>query len=170
MNHFPWCWRTQVHSQHWRKSQKKNSQKKPRKIFCENIFREKENTQKRSQTPLHRFPWVGPATPRPAPPPPRARRLSSGSPVLEEAVLADAGGHVVDMLLPAQRLVVEADGPVHFLRTPHGPVPDGSTLLKRTQLRRAGYAVVSVAYFEWNAVPPAGREEFLSCRIRTAVM
>ena len=43
-------------------------------------------------------------------------------------------------------VAVEVDGPSHFV----GRVPTGATALKRRQLRAAGWALVSVPYWEWD--------------------
>ena len=40
------------------------------------------------------------------------------------------------------------DGPSHFV----GRTPTGATALKRRQLRAAGWALLSVPYWEWNAL------------------
>ena len=42
---------------------------------------------------------------------------------------------------------MEVDGPNHFL----GPstIPSGATTLKRRQLRRLGWRLLSVPYWEW---------------------
>lgn len=62
-----------------------------------------------------------------------------------------AVGYVVDLYMPAYRLVVEADGPSHWCRgtdeqTNH---PLGRTALKHRLLRDAGYLLVSVPTY-WN--------------------
>ena len=43
---------------------------------------------------------------------------------------------------------VEVDGPSQFA----GRTPTGATALKRRQLRAAGWALVSVPYWEWDAL------------------
>ena len=47
-----------------------------------------------------------------------------------------------------QRVGVEVDGPFHFLRDSRQP--DGATTLKRRQLRRFGWRLLSVTYWEWS--------------------
>ena len=84
--------------------------------------------------------------PRPLPAPPQVAAVLQdlGLTFVEEAVLTDAGGYSVDMLLKggkegrlSPRTVVEVDGPTHFVRR----MPDwrfaetGSTILKHSQLR-----------------------------------
>ena len=51
-------------------------------------------------------------------------------------------------------LYVEVDGPSHFLLPDSRgeQAPNGSTLLKRRLLVRAGWRVLSVPYIEWNAL------------------
>ena len=45
-----------------------------------------------------------------------------------------------------REVAVEVDGPSHFV----GREPSGATALKRRQLRAAGWALLSVPYWEWN--------------------
>ena len=45
-----------------------------------------------------------------------------------------------------REVAVEVDGPWHFV----GGAPTGATALKRRQLRAAGWALLSVPYWEWN--------------------
>ena len=47
-----------------------------------------------------------------------------------------------------REVAVEVDGPWHFV----GRTPTGATALKRRQLRAAGWALLSVPYWEWNAL------------------
>ena len=44
-------------------------------------------------------------------------------------------------------IAVEVDGPSHFW----GRTPTGATALKRRQLREAGWALLPVPYWEWDA-------------------
>ena len=55
---------------------------------------------------------------------------------------------VVVSLLDGREVAVEVDGPAHFF----GQVPTGATVLKRRQLRAAGWALLPVPYWEWNAL------------------
>jgi len=75
--------------------------------------------------------------------------------VLDVAVLApDGGGGMV-------RLAIEVDGPSHFLHRTHGYT--GSTLLKHRLLRRLGWTVLSVPYFDWNRLASDdAKHEYLS--------
>ena len=43
---------------------------------------------------------------------------------------------------------MEVDGPSHFVGRP----PTGATALKRRQLRAAGWALLPVPYWEWDAL------------------
>ena len=46
-------------------------------------------------------------------------------------------------------MVVEVDGPTHFVQGHDEYLPSGSTVLKRRQLEAMGYRVVSVPFWEW---------------------
>ena len=53
------------------------------------------------------------------------------------------------VVVEGRDVAVEVDGPSHFVgRT---GTPSGSTMLKRRQLRAAGWPLLSVPYWEWNA-------------------
>ena len=47
-----------------------------------------------------------------------------------------------------REVAVEVDGPSHFF----GRTPNGATALKRRQLRAAGWALLPVPYWEWDAL------------------
>jgi hypothetical protein len=58
-----------------------------------------------------------------------------------------------------REVAVEVDGPSHFF----GRTPTGATALKRRQLRAAGWALLPVPYWEWNALgsSQAAKQEYL---------
>ena len=80
---------------------------------------------------------------------------------VEEVVLSDAGGYSADILLQKRRVVVEVDGPSHFVQGPGGFAASGATLLKRRQLQCFGYRVVSVPFWEWDGMAEAERRRYL---------
>eukprot|EP00964_Phaeocystis_antarctica_P143807 scaffold109408_cov72-Phaeocystis_antarctica.AAC.11 len=47
-----------------------------------------------------------------------------------------------------REVAIEVDGPSHFC----GRTPTGATALKRRQLRAAGWALLPVPYWEWDAL------------------
>ena len=70
-----------------------------------------------------------------------------------EATIA-AGHHRVDAALVTHagaRVAVEADGPAHYLAS-HARCADGATAVRDALLRRDGWAVVAVPYWEWDEV------------------
>jgi len=73
-----------------------------------------------------------------------------GAVIQEEVVLVQSGGYSVDIYCPAQRLVVEVDGPSHFYRDGATLRPVGATILKHRQLRGFGHPVFSVSYAWWD--------------------
>ena len=54
----------------------------------------------------------------------------------------------VDMALPSQKVVIEADGPTHFTCNTKNPL--GATDLKRRLLQKLGWNLVVVPYYEWS--------------------
>ena len=57
-----------------------------------------------------------------------------------------------------REVAVEVDGPSHFF----GQQPSGATMLKRRQLRAAGWALLPVPYWEWDALrSKAGKQKYL---------
>ena len=57
-----------------------------------------------------------------------------------------------------REVAVEVDGPSHFF----GRTPTGRTVLKRRQLRAAGWALLPVPYWEWDALRgKAGKQKYL---------
>ncbi|KAJ1478585.1 RAP domain-containing protein [Baffinella frigidus] len=54
---------------------------------------------------------------------------------------------------------VEVDGPWHFLEQGKSESPKGGTLLKHKQLRQLGYTVVSVPFWEWQALKGGQEQE-----------
>ena len=74
---------------------------------------------------------------------------SLGLSVAEE--VRNAEGYSLDLAVEwgGVRVGVEVDGPSHFLGDGR---PTGSTMLKRRQLRRFGWCIVAVPYFDWEAV------------------
>ena len=58
-----------------------------------------------------------------------------------------------------REVAIEVDGPSHFC----GRTPTGATALKRRQLRAAGWALLPVPYWEWDALgrSMAAKQEYL---------
>jgi len=103
-------------------------------------------------------------------------------------------GYSIDLWLPARGICVEVDGPSHFVRiqqeragdvnlshgalavpppvaSGEGLVLDGPSLLKHRQLRAAGFRVLSLPFWEWDAVAtasPKDRQEWLQARLLEA--
>ena len=86
--------------------------------------------------------------------------------VKSEQLLPDCG-YSIDVLLPDQKVVVEHDGKVHYCR--HGPWEVqtdrlgagqrklGRTALKQRQIESFGWRMVSVAWWEWEALRTEGK-------------
>ena len=66
------------------------------------------------------------------------------------------------ILYGGREVAVEVDGPSHFF----GRTPTGATALKRRQLRAAGWALLPVPYWEWNAL---GSEAAKQAYLRAAL-
>ncbi len=89
-----------------------------------------------------------------------------------EVFIVSELGYSVDarLLLGTDRKVVlEVDGPSHFLEAyvrkdlakPSGLRETGATFLKHRQLKRAGWTVVQVPYWEWDALTRAQQAPYL---------
>jgi hypothetical protein len=65
-------------------------------------------------------------------------------------------------------VAVEVDGPSHFVG--RSRTPTGATALKRRQLRAAGWRLLPIPYWEWNALSrdPAGQREYLTSGLKAA--
>ena len=77
-------------------------------------------------------------------------------------------GYSLDaVVLHAEREVaIEVDGPSHFC----GRTPTGATALKRRQLRAAGWMLLPVPYWEWDALGSnkAAKQEYLRAALQGA--
>jgi len=82
-------------------------------------------------------------------------------------------GFVLDIAIEVDdqiRLAIEVDGPSHFLHGPTQGVYTGSTRLKHRLLRRLGWTVLSVPYYEWNRLKTdAAKQAYLSDAIAGAL-
>ena len=85
------------------------------------------------------------------------RFLQLGAPVQLKQEVRTPLGYSVDavLLYGGREVAVEVDGPSHFF----GQIPTGATALKRRQLRAAGWALLPVPYWEWNALADANAKE-----------
>ena len=65
-----------------------------------------------------------------------------------------AEGLSLDMARPDERRAVEVDGPSHYLMNARGRcvVENGPTRLKSRLLRRLGWDVTHVPFFEWDGL------------------
>jgi hypothetical protein len=68
--------------------------------------------------------------------------------------------------ISSREVAIEVDGPNHFVGRTHAPT--GATALKRRQLRAAGWALVPVPYWQWNALDATGQREHLLRALRNA--
>lgn len=79
----------------------------------------------------------------------------------QDGVLTDDGLVSVDILVPQLRLVVEVDGPRHYLANMARPL--GSTIARARLLRSRGYLVANVGYRDWESLgsDPAAKAFYL---------
>ena len=77
-------------------------------------------------------------------------------------------GYSLDVVVQygAREVAIEVDGPSHFC----GRTPTGATALKRRQLRAAGWALLPVPYWEWDALgsSKAAKQEYLRAALQGA--
>lgn len=95
-----------------------------------------------------------------------ASTLSSMGLEVREEVVDESSGYSLDIVLDRASALapehvgeckagwaVEVDGPSHFVRSSDGTLDcSGSTMLKRRHLVALGYALVSVPFWEWDAL------------------
>ena len=82
-----------------------------------------------------------------------------------EEVRTEQGYSLDAVILHGGREVaIEVDGPSHFC----GRTPTGATALKRRQLRAAGWALLPVPYWEWDALgsSEAAKQEYLRAALQ----
>mmetsp|Transcript_25392 Transcript_25392/g.101195 ORF Transcript_25392/g.101195 Transcript_25392/m.101195 type:complete len:155 (+) Transcript_25392:260-724(+) len=78
-----------------------------------------------------------------------------------------AEGLLLDMARPDTKVAFEADGPSHFVRDLSSGqyVENGATRFKSRLLRRLGWDVVTVPFFEWDRLAGASdKDAYLSAR------
>jgi hypothetical protein len=65
------------------------------------------------------------------------------------------------------RVAIEADGPWHFIQPSN--TPEGGTLFRNRALAARGYAVLSIPYWEWNALRGAdSKQQYLLAKLQQA--
>ena len=80
-------------------------------------------------------------------------RVHEAMTCLQEAptsgILIDQG-YSIDLALPNERIAIEVDGPSHFVSSGEGAgrAPLGRTVIKRRQLSRLGWRVLSITHFD----------------------
>ena len=87
--------------------------------------------------------------------------------VTEEVRTAE--GYSVDVVFATsdgREVGVEVDGPSHFVGASH--TPTGATLLKRRQPRAAGWVLLPVPYWEWEALEVPAPPRYSSQRLKEA--
>eukprot|EP00808_Paulinella_micropora_P004254 g28656.t1 len=76
----------------------------------------------------------------------------------------NASGLCQDICLNEHKLVIEVDGPTHFVTATLAssrPIYNSITLCKQRLLRAMGWRVVSVPFFEWGALGPSERGSYM---------
>jgi hypothetical protein len=65
------------------------------------------------------------------------------------------------------RVAIEADGPTHFIQP--GNTLEGATLFRNRALAARGYAVLSIPYWEWDALRGAdSKQQYLLAKLQAA--
>jgi hypothetical protein len=96
----------------------------------------------------------------------RSLRKIVSQDILEEQVLQDSG-YSVDIRLADSKVIVEVDGPSHYLRgAGQERMMDGSTQCKARILRQLGWTVVRVPYFDWDALSDADSSLEIAAKTR----
>ena len=84
-----------------------------------------------------------------------------GQEFVEEQVLEEVG-YSVDVRLVDRKVVMEVDGPSHYVGMEKGRHWNGATRLKHGILTKLGWTVVHVPYFDWNPLKGTkAKEEYV---------
>jgi len=81
--------------------------------------------------------------------------LAEVCPGFEEEFKDEHTSYSIDLALHSSLIAIEVDGPSHFISSStekSDKTLNGSTLLKQRLLAAAGWKVISIPYFEWNAL------------------
>ena len=78
--------------------------------------------------------------------------LDAVHPGFEEELVEPQTGYSIDIALRSSCIAIEVDGPSHFLHTRGEHRPNGPTLLKRRLLEAVGWRLISVPFYEWDAL------------------
>jgi len=74
-------------------------------------------------------------------------------------------GYSIDAFLPDLNLAVEVDGPSHFARGSR--VQLGHAAMKHRHLQQLGYALISIPYWEWDALATSDdKVSYLHAKVR----
>ncbi|KAK9831432.1 hypothetical protein WJX81_004289 [Elliptochloris bilobata] len=93
-----------------------------------------------------------------------ARVLRSRGVAHQLEALTSDGLLSVDIVLPGERIALEADGPSHFAVNTHRP--GGSMIARHRLLAARGWAVVSIPYYLWDHLKDAVRGAWLLQEIK----
>ncbi|KAF4677424.1 hypothetical protein FOL47_001636 [Perkinsus chesapeaki] len=68
-------------------------------------------------------------------------------------------------------LIVEADGPSHYInvvadKAVQGQVLDGKTMMRRAALKRLGFAVQDINISQWKSLSRSDRQELVDCMVK----
>ena len=81
---------------------------------------------------------------------------------VEHEFTDETTGYSLDLVLRAERVAIEVDGPTHFVLDGDGAyTPTGNTMLKRRLLQSAGWCVLGVPYYRWQALCAAAQRRYL---------
>jgi very-short-patch-repair endonuclease len=91
--------------------------------------------------------------------PPESEQLTADGAFSIDIAATTAGG---------AKVAIEVDGPTHFIQP--GRTPDGTTQFRDRALAARGYVVVSIPYWEWDALRDATRQQqYLLTKLQPAV-
>lgn len=95
------------------------------------------------------------------------RYLKKLNPNIEPCYLEENFMHIIDMVEIKTKTAIEVDGPQHFFIKAPGKdyQPTTATRLRNSLLKKMGWNVIIIPFYEWDQVPRKSRLEYLADKL-----
>mmetsp|Transcript_22783 Transcript_22783/g.45590 ORF Transcript_22783/g.45590 Transcript_22783/m.45590 type:complete len:273 (+) Transcript_22783:3-821(+) len=90
--------------------------------------------------------------------------LAAVCPGFEEEFIDEHTSYSIDLALHSSLIAIEVDGPFHFISSlakKSRKTLNGSTFLKKRLLAAAGWRVINLPYYKWNALSDQSKKKYL---------